>query len=81
MRILLTVTPSCKIQQASDTTNYCFVFYEQGGRQPDWLTCKKKCLLGGHGKARRTVMQDYEKLYQIQSFSENSELKGRSGFT
>ena len=23
----------------------------------DWLTCKK-CLLGGHGKARRTVRLD-----------------------
>ena len=31
-----------------------FVFYEQGGRCPDWLTCKQ-ILLGGHGKVRRTV--------------------------
>ena len=31
------------------------VFYEQGGRYPDWLTCIKS-LLGGHGKARRTVI-------------------------
>ena len=32
----------------------CFVFYEHGGRYPDWLTCRKS-LLGGHGKVRRTV--------------------------
>ena len=32
----------------------CFVFYKQGGRTPDWVTCKKR-LLGGYGKTRRTV--------------------------
>ena len=31
-----------------------FVIYEQGGRYPDWLTCKRS-LLGGHGKALRAV--------------------------
>ena len=31
-----------------------FVFYEQGGKYPDWLTCKKS-LLGGRSKAGCTV--------------------------
>ena len=29
---------------------------------PDWLTCKK-CLLGGHGKARRTVTDSFKEKF------------------
>ena len=49
-RIWLTVTPPCKVQQASDaTTNYSkhVVLYFMANLQ-------KNSLLGGHGKARRT---------------------------
>ena len=49
-RISLTVTPRCKVQQASDAQriieNKSFCILQ--------LTCLK-CLLGGHGSARRTV--------------------------
>ena len=33
-------------------------------KDPDWLTCKK-CLLGGYGKARRTVISFKKKKKQL----------------